>query len=195
MLYCLSVLSVCNVSVLWPNSWMDQDTTWYGGRPQPRPHHVKWAPSSPNRKGNSSPPLFGPCLLWPNSCPYQLLLSSCYISDTRRYSSNKALKENISKLHSAWLLKITIMSSLQCHKVKRQPLKLMSNLFVHCRHCLCDTLHGLRHCIVWLKCLNLQSHCLNVGTHQYELLYVASCSHQILCHDFYGILQNMHDFQ
>ena len=22
------VLSVCNVGVLWPNSWMDQDTTW-----------------------------------------------------------------------------------------------------------------------------------------------------------------------
>jgi len=24
----LSVLSVCNVGVLWPNDWMDQDTTW-----------------------------------------------------------------------------------------------------------------------------------------------------------------------
>ena len=27
---CLSCLSVCNV---WPNSWMDQDVTWYGDRP------------------------------------------------------------------------------------------------------------------------------------------------------------------
>jgi len=26
--------------------------------------------------GSSYPPLFGPCLLWPNSCPYQLLLST-----------------------------------------------------------------------------------------------------------------------
>jgi len=26
------VLSVSNVGVLWPNGWMDQDTTWYGGR-------------------------------------------------------------------------------------------------------------------------------------------------------------------
>jgi len=25
--YALSVLSVCNVSVLWPNGWMDQDAT------------------------------------------------------------------------------------------------------------------------------------------------------------------------
>jgi len=25
------VLSVCNVGVLWPNGWMDQDETWCGG--------------------------------------------------------------------------------------------------------------------------------------------------------------------
>jgi len=24
--------------LLWPNDWMDQDSTWYGGKPQPRPH-------------------------------------------------------------------------------------------------------------------------------------------------------------
>jgi len=39
---------------LWPNGWMDEDATWY-----------------------SSFPLFGPCLLWPNSRPSQQLLSSC----------------------------------------------------------------------------------------------------------------------
>jgi len=26
------VLSVCDVGVLWPNGWMDQDETWHGGR-------------------------------------------------------------------------------------------------------------------------------------------------------------------
>ena len=55
------------------NGWMDQDATWYGGRPRPRPHCVRWEPSSP-RKGHSStavPPLFGPCLLWPNGRPCQ----------------------------------------------------------------------------------------------------------------------------
>jgi len=26
------VVSVCNVGVLWPNGWMDQDETWHGGR-------------------------------------------------------------------------------------------------------------------------------------------------------------------
>ena len=42
---CLSILqsviypsSVCNVGVLCSNGWMDQDATWYGGRPRPRPH-------------------------------------------------------------------------------------------------------------------------------------------------------------
>jgi len=27
---------VCNVGVLWPNSWMHQDETWHRGRPWPR---------------------------------------------------------------------------------------------------------------------------------------------------------------
>jgi len=59
-------------------AWMDQDATWYGGRPRPRPHCVRWGLSSP-RKGAQQPPppLFGPYLLRPNGCPSQLLLSSC----------------------------------------------------------------------------------------------------------------------
>jgi len=36
----------CNVGVLWPNGWMDQDVTWHGGRPRPKPHYVRWASSS-----------------------------------------------------------------------------------------------------------------------------------------------------
>jgi len=51
----LSVLSVCNVGVLWPNGWIDQDATWYGRRPWPRRHCVRWGPSSPHRKQHSSP--------------------------------------------------------------------------------------------------------------------------------------------
>jgi len=38
---CLSVLSVCNVSVLWPIGWMDRDETWHAGRPRPWPHCVR----------------------------------------------------------------------------------------------------------------------------------------------------------
>ena len=102
-----SCLSVCNVAVLWPNSWMDQDETWHAGRPRPG-HIVLWGPSTPSprfsaqircgqmtgwikmplgieddlgpgdfaldgdpcscpsQKGSGAPPIFGPCLLWPN---------------------------------------------------------------------------------------------------------------------------------
>ena len=28
--------------LLWPNGWMHQDATWYGGRPQPRRLYVRW---------------------------------------------------------------------------------------------------------------------------------------------------------
>jgi len=33
--------------LLWPNGSIHQDTTWYGGRPRPRRHCVRWGPSSP----------------------------------------------------------------------------------------------------------------------------------------------------
>jgi len=53
-LSCLSVcLSVCNIGVLWPNGWMDQDDTWNRGRPRLRPHCVRWGPSSASQKGHS----------------------------------------------------------------------------------------------------------------------------------------------
>jgi len=51
--------------LLWPNGWMDQDATWYEGRPRPRPHCVRWpAPllSSKKRGTAAPPPIFSPCL-------------------------------------------------------------------------------------------------------------------------------------
>ena len=81
---CLSVCPVCNVGVLWPNGWMDQDETWYGGRPRPWPQCVRWGPSSPFPKG-TQPPIFGPCLLWSNDRLSQLLLSFCSITCSLLY--------------------------------------------------------------------------------------------------------------
>ena len=37
--------------LLWPNGWMHQDATWYGGRPQPRRLCVTWGPSPLSQKG------------------------------------------------------------------------------------------------------------------------------------------------
>ena len=62
---CLSVRPVCDVGILWPNGWMDQDETWHGGTPRPWRHCVRWGPSSSSQKG-AEPPIFGQLLLWPN---------------------------------------------------------------------------------------------------------------------------------
>jgi len=55
---------------LQPNGWMDQDATWYGGRPQPRRLCVRWGPRStlPKNGGTAPSPIFGPFLLWSNGC-------------------------------------------------------------------------------------------------------------------------------
>ena len=45
---------------------MDEDSTWYGSRSPRRPHCIRRVPSAP-RKGHSTPPPLGPCLLWPRS--------------------------------------------------------------------------------------------------------------------------------
>jgi len=39
---------------------MDQDATWYGGRPRPRRHCIRWGPGFPHIKGHSSAPPFRP---------------------------------------------------------------------------------------------------------------------------------------
>jgi len=51
----LTCLSACNVGVLWPSGRMDQDKTCHAGSPRPRPHCVKWGPSSRVKWGPSFP--------------------------------------------------------------------------------------------------------------------------------------------
>ena len=58
--------------LLRPNGCMDQDVTWYGGRPHPMGLCVRWRPRSTlPKKGQSPSPIFGPFLLWPNGCMHQ----------------------------------------------------------------------------------------------------------------------------
>ena len=98
------VMSVCNVGVLWPNGWVDQAATWYGGRSRPRPHWVRWEPSSPHRKGHSSPPLFGPCLLWPNGRPAQLLLSYCFTQYQKSILKSQWDRRHFAPLYPSQIL-------------------------------------------------------------------------------------------
>ena len=44
--------------LLWPNGWMHQDSTWYGGRPQPRGLCVRWGPNSHSPERGRAPPQF-----------------------------------------------------------------------------------------------------------------------------------------
>jgi len=76
-----TVLSVCDVGVLLPNGWMDWDATWYGGRPHPRRHCVRWGPSWPPHERGTAAPTFGPTLLWQSRPSQQLLSSCCMMAD------------------------------------------------------------------------------------------------------------------
>ena len=46
---------IFGLCLLWPNGWVDQDATWYGGRPQPRPHCARWDPAPLHKKGVQLP--------------------------------------------------------------------------------------------------------------------------------------------
>ena len=52
--------------VLWPNGWIDQDASQYGGRPRPRPRPHIVLDGDPAHPFKGAQPISGPCLLWPN---------------------------------------------------------------------------------------------------------------------------------
>ena len=39
--------------LLWPNGWMHQNATWYGGRPRPTRYCVRCGPSYPQKTGHT----------------------------------------------------------------------------------------------------------------------------------------------
>jgi len=59
------VYPVCDVGVLWPNGWTDQDETWHQVGLSPDHIVLDGDAGSPSPKG-TQPPIFGPYLLWPN---------------------------------------------------------------------------------------------------------------------------------
>jgi len=42
--------------LLWSNDWMDQDATWYGGRPRPRRLCIRWAETLQLPRKRAQPP-------------------------------------------------------------------------------------------------------------------------------------------
>jgi len=65
----------------WPNGSINQDTTWYGGRPRPRRHCARWGPSCPKGKGAQQPPTFRPMSIVAKRSPItataELLFFNC----------------------------------------------------------------------------------------------------------------------
>jgi len=49
------VLSVCNVGVLWSNSWMDQDATWYEVGLRPCHIVLEGDPAPDTERGTAAP--------------------------------------------------------------------------------------------------------------------------------------------
>ena len=74
---CLSCLSVTTVYCGQTVGWIKMSLGREIGRGPG--HIVLYGEAAPPRKGILQPPLFGPCLLWPEGRASQLLLSSCYI--------------------------------------------------------------------------------------------------------------------
>jgi len=79
---CLSS-PACDVGVLWPNGWVDQDATWYEVRPRPRGHCVMGTQLSQLPKKGHSPQF------WPVSVvAKQLDGSRCRMDQDDRPSSS-----------------------------------------------------------------------------------------------------------
>ena len=86
-------------SLLWPNSWMHQDATWYGGRTRPTRHCVRCGPSYRRKRAHPPHPIFGPCLLWPQSpisATAELLFTLSWHQLFQAYWTTSALKTHLA---------------------------------------------------------------------------------------------------
>ena len=87
--------------LLWPNGWMDQNTTRYGGTPRPRPHCVTWDPAPPSTQtATAAPPRFGPLAPIPAG-PHFAHNLYCRLGSARRAALVAVLPDNChpSSLH------------------------------------------------------------------------------------------------
>jgi len=84
--------------------WLvDQDTTWYGGRPRPRWHCVRWGPCFPTERGTAAAPHFlthFALAQFPIWATAELVLQTRW-SSSHPIRSAKAPKEN-SEMLTAW---------------------------------------------------------------------------------------------
>jgi len=97
-LVCLSC-PVCDVGVLWPNGWMDQDETWHAGRPRlcPHVHIVLDGNPAPLPKRGTAP------IFWPMSVVAKWLDGwGCHL--VRRQALAQATLWRSPQIFAPWLL-------------------------------------------------------------------------------------------
>jgi len=106
--------------LLWPNGCMHQDTTWYGGRPQPRRHCVRWGLSSPRKGAQQPPPLLAHVYCGQTAGWIKIPLGTDY---GRRPRPRRCVRCGPSPFHF-WPMPIV---------AKRSPSQqLLSSLFIYC---------------------------------------------------------------
>jgi len=106
--------------VLWPNGGMDQDATWYKGRPLSRPHCLGWGLSSPKR-GTA-----------PNFRPMTIVAKRSPISATAEHLFRK---ENCRHRFGFWptgCKTVRSMLSDRCLSVCLSVLSCLSVTLVYC---------------------------------------------------------------
>ena len=84
----LSVRSICDVGVLWPNGLTDQDETWHRGRP--RPGHIVLDGDPAHPKGHA--PNFQPMSILAKRSPISATAKLLYKLFQRKLSSNFVIK-------------------------------------------------------------------------------------------------------
>jgi len=104
---CLSVCLSCNIVILWPNGWMDQDATWYRGRPRSRRHCVRWGLSYFHGKGTAAPP---------TSRPMSTVAKRSPISATAKLLSNSFTVRLSSKSVNPNILFVAELTSLESRR-------------------------------------------------------------------------------
>jgi len=150
-------LSVSDVGVLWPNSWMDQDANWYGGRPQYRPRCVRWGASPPPRKGHSpqfsSPMYCGQTVAHLSYC--WALVLFCHVLSLKSNVSVHRLQtcfyfcHVLSLCFSASLLHVNVAQL--CTARYRYSVRLSVRLSITCWYCVKTTkpIRGVARNLFW----------------------------------------------
>jgi len=74
--------------LLRPNGWMDQDVSWYEGRPRSRPRCATWGPSSPLYQRGTAPSNFWPMSIVAKRSPISATAEHLFVALSQRNPPN-----------------------------------------------------------------------------------------------------------